>query len=135
MKIFSPPVSGRHGTYTYTLAGFRAFCDFDGNGANFGDTSLAATSSNVANVVVYASTDSATPGRTIFVAINRSTTAQVVAINGASFSGTAHFYQMTAASTAGQSPILPVAAGTQSVAGSSITVTLPALSVTTIDVQ
>ncbi len=42
---------------------------------------------------------------------------------------------MTAASTSGQSPNAPVAAGTQSVAGSSITVTLPALSVTTIDVQ
>ncbi len=39
---FWPP----YGTYTYTLAGFRAFRDFDGNGSNFGDTSLSATSSN-----------------------------------------------------------------------------------------
>ncbi len=128
---FWPP----NGTYPYAMAGFRAFRDYDGNGANFGDTSVSATSSNVTNVVVYASTDSATPGRTVFVAINRSTSSQTVAINGATLSGTAHVWQMTAASAAGQSPIVPVAAGTMTVSGTSMTVTLPALSVTTIDVQ
>src|SRR2546427_8531862 len=61
------------GTYAYVLAGFRAFRGFDGANASFGDTSLQATSSNVKNVVVYASSDSTTPGRIVFVAINRST--------------------------------------------------------------
>ncbi len=65
---FWPP----NGTYSYALAGFRAFRDFDGANSVFGDTSLQSTSSNVANVVVYASTDSTTPGRVVFVAINRS---------------------------------------------------------------
>ncbi|MGA7842202.1 MAG: glycoside hydrolase family 44 protein, partial [Candidatus Acidiferrales bacterium] len=51
---FWPP----NGTYSYALGGFRAFRDFDGAGANFGDTSLQTTSSDVANVVVYASSDS-----------------------------------------------------------------------------
>ncbi|HEX3119701.1 MAG TPA: glycoside hydrolase family 44 protein, partial [Candidatus Acidoferrum sp.] len=88
---FWPP----NGTYSYALAGFRAFRDFDGANSVFGDTSLQSTSSNVANVVVYASTDTTTPGRTVFVAINRSKSAQVVAINGASLTGTAHLYQMT----------------------------------------
>jgi fibronectin type 3 domain-containing protein len=128
---FWPP----NGTYPYAMAGFRAFRDYDGNGANFGDTSLSTTSSNVTNVVVYASTDSTTAGRTVFVAINRSTSSQTVAINGATLSGSAHLYQMTAASASGQSTIVPVAAGTQAVSGTSMTVTLPALSVTTIDVQ
>jgi fibronectin type 3 domain-containing protein len=128
---FWPP----YGTYTYTVGGFRAYRDFDGSGANFGDTSLSAASSNVANVLVYASTDSTTPGRTVFVALNKSTSAQVVAINGATLSGTAHLYQITATSAAGQSTIAPVSAGTQAVSGSSLTVTLPALSVTTIDVH
>ncbi len=59
---FWPP----NGTYSYALAGFRAFRDFDAAGANFGDTSLQSTSSNVANVVVYASSDSTTPGRNRF---------------------------------------------------------------------
>ena len=128
---FWPP----NGTYSYVLAGFRAFRGFDGANACFGDTSLQATSSNVQNVVVYASTDSTTPGRTVFVAINRSNTAQVTAINGATLSGTAHLYQMTAASAQGQNPVAPVSIGTMAVSGSSMTITLPALSVTTIEVH
>lgn len=118
----------------YILAGFRAFRDFDGAHSNFGDTSVQSTSSNVQNVVVYASTDSSNPHRAVFVAINRSTSTQVAAIDGQPLSGTAHLYQMTAASAQGQSPIQPVAIGTQAASGSSLIVTLPALSVTTIDV-
>ena len=128
---FWPP----NGTYSYALAGFRAFRDFDGAGANFGDTSLQTSSSNVQNVVVYASMDSTTPSRYVFVAINRSTTMQVTAINGQSLSGTANLYQMTAASAQGQNPVQPVSIGTTPVSGSSLTITLPALSVTTIEVN
>jgi fibronectin type 3 domain-containing protein len=128
---FWPP----NGTYSYALGGFRAFRDFDGAGANFGDTSLQAISSNVANVVVYASSDSSTPGRYVFVAINRSTSSQVTAISGQSLSGTAKLYQMTAASAQGQNPVAPVSAGTMAVSGSTLTLTLPALSVTTIEVN
>jgi len=128
---FWPP----NGTYSYALAGFRAFRGFDGANASFGDTSLQATSSNVQNVVVYASTDSTTPGRTVFVAINRSASAQVTAINGASLSGTAYLYQMTATTAQGQSSVAPVSIGTMAVSGSSLTIALPALSVTTIDVH
>jgi len=118
----------------YIFAGFRAFRDFDGANGNFGDTSLQATSSNVGSVAVYASLDSTIPGRVVFVAINRSTKSQVTAINGQAFSGTAHLFQMTAASAQGQSPIQPASAGTLPASGSSLMVTLPALSVTTIDV-
>jgi len=132
---FWPP----NGTYSYALGGFRAFRDFDGANSVFGDTSLQSTSSNVANVVVYASTDSTTAGRVVFVAINRSTSSQVVAINGATLTGTAHLYQMTASTaatqTTGGNPVAPVAAGTMPASGSSLTVTLPALSVTTIDIH
>jgi fibronectin type 3 domain-containing protein len=128
---FWPP----NGTYSYALAGFRSFRDFDGAGANFGDTSLLATSSNVQNVVVYASSDSSTAGRFVFVAINRSASSQVTAINGQALSGTAKLYQMTAASAQGQNPVAPVSIGTMAVSGSSFTVTLPALSVTTIEVN
>jgi fibronectin type 3 domain-containing protein len=128
---FWPP----SGTYSYALAGFRAFRDFDGAGANFGDTSLQSTSSNVQNVVVYASSDSTTAGRYIFVAINRSTAQQITAINGLSLSGTANLYQMTAATAQAQSTVQPVAIGTMPVNGSPLTLTLPALSVTTIDID
>lgn len=128
---FWPP----NGTYDYAMAGFRAYRGFDGASAAFGDTSLQTTSSDVANVVVYASSDSTTPGRYVLVAINRSTTAQVTAINGVTLSGTATIYQITAALASGQNPIHPVQIGTQAASGTSLTVTLPALSVTTIEVK
>ena len=128
---FWPP----NGTYSYALAGFRAFRDFDGAGANFGDTSLQSTSSNVQNVVVYASSDSTTSGRYVFVAINRSATQQVTAITGQTLSGTANLYQMTAATAQNQSTVQPVSIGTMPVNGSTLTLTLPALSVTTIEVN
>lgn len=128
---FWPP----NGTYSYALAGFRAFRGFDGATANFGDTSLQTISSAVQNAVVYASTDSSAPGRVVFVAINRSSASKVTAINGQSLAGTAHLYQMTASSAAGQTIVQPVSIGTMAVSGTSMTITLPAYSVTTIDVH
>jgi hypothetical protein len=69
------------------------------------------------------------------VAINRSNATKVTAINGQSLIGTAHLYQMTAASSAGQTVVQPVSIGTMPASGSSLTITLPAYSVTTIDVR
>jgi fibronectin type 3 domain-containing protein len=134
-NLFAANLWPLNSTSPYILAGFSAFRDFDNANSNFGDTSLQATSSNVANVVVYASTDSTTPGRVVFVAINRSTSAQVTAINGQALSGTAHLFQMTTTTAQSQSPIQPVAAGTQPASGTSLTVNLPPLSVTTIDIH
>ncbi len=119
---------------SYLLAGFRAYRNFDGADAHFGDTAVQATSSDVAKVSVYVSTDSARPGRVVLVAINRSTSAQVITISGQPLSGTAHLYQMTATSAQGQNPVRPLLAGTQAVSEASLTLTLPALSVTTVDV-
>ena len=129
--MFWPP----GGTFDYSLAGFRAYRDFDGANSNFGNTLLQSTSSNVQNVVVYASKDSTNPNRVVFVAINRSSAAQLTAINGVPLTGAAHLYQITAATAGGQSPIIPVALGQTAVSGSSLTLTLPAYSVTTIDVH
>ena len=118
----------------YSLAGFRAYRDFDGAHHHFGDTSIQATSSDVAKVAVYVSTDSGRAGRVVMVAINRSRSDQVTLITGQPLSGAAHLFQMTAATAAKQSTVRPVAAGIQPVSGSSITLTLPALSVTTADI-
>ena len=121
-------------SFPYVTAGFRAFRNFDGAGSNFGNTSVAAVSSAIANVAAYVSTDTARPGRVVMVLINRSNAIQATTISGQSLSGTAHLFQMDAATAASQTTVQPVATGTQAVAGSSLTVTLPALSVTTIDV-
>jgi fibronectin type 3 domain-containing protein len=133
-SLFAANLWPLNSTSPYILAGYRAFRDFDNANSNFGDTSVQATSSNVANVVVYASTDTTTPGRVVFVAINRSTSTQVTAMNGPSLSGTAHLFQMTAASAEGQTTIQPVSIGTLPASGTSFTVSLPPLSVTTIDI-
>lgn len=133
--LFAAALWPPSGTYDYALAGFRAFRGFDGSNANFGDTSVAATSSDVSKVTVYASQDSTSPGRVVFVAINRSAAPLVAAISGMPMSGTASIYQMTAASAQGQSPVRPVLAGTMTVSGTSFQITLPALSVTTINIQ
>jgi hypothetical protein len=118
----------------YSLAGFRAYRNFDGANHHFGDTSVQATSSNVANVALYVSTDSTRAGRVVMVAINRSSSPQVTEVTGQSVSGNAHLFQMTAATAAKQTTIRPVAAGVQPATGSSITLNLPALSVTTVDI-
>lgn len=118
----------------YLLGGFRAYRNFDGAGHHFGDTSIQANSSNVANVVVYASTDSTRAGRVVMVAINRSPSDQVTSITGQPLSGAAHLFQMTATTAAKQTTIQPVAAGVRPVLGSELTLTLPALSVTTVDI-
>ncbi len=132
--MFWPP----SGTFDYELAGFRAFRNFDGAGSNFGDVSLQSISSNPGSVMAYVSTDSATPGRVVIEAINRANTTQVAAISGLSLSGTASLYQMTAATASVQStarnPVTPVSIGTMAVSGSTLTLTLPAYSVTTINV-
>jgi hypothetical protein len=133
-NLFAANFWPMNSSYPYILGGFRAFRDFDGANSNFGNVSLKTTSSNAQNVVVYVSSDSSKEGRVVMVAINRSTASQVTAIQGVKMSGTAHLYQMTAATAQGQQPVRPVSAGTMPASGSSLTVTLPSLSVTTIDI-
>jgi hypothetical protein len=136
--VFAAMLWPPNGTFDYELAGFRAYRNFDGAGSNFGDVSLQATSSNPGNVMAYVSTDSKTPGRVVIEVINRANTTQVAAITGLSLSGTASLYQMTAATASTQStagnPVKPVSIGTKAVSGSTLTLTLPAYSVTTINV-
>jgi len=133
--VFAASMWPPGGTYDYALAGFRAFRGFDGANANFGDTAVSATSSDIAKVAVYVSTDTSAPGRVVFVAINRTKSSMATAINGIALSGTASIYQITASTASGQTPVHPVLVGTQGAGGTSIKVTLPALSVTTIEVK
>ncbi len=87
---------------------FMMYRNFDGHNGSFGDTSVDAVTSNVADTSVYASLDSTDPSRMVVVAINK--TANVVtadiSLNHARPFGKAAIYQLTSASA------LPVAAGT-----------------------
>lgn len=61
-------------------AAFEMYRDFDGAGATFGDTSIEATTSDVATASVYASVDAGSRDRMVLVAINRATTSKHAAI-------------------------------------------------------
>ena len=58
----------------YAYAAFRAYRNYDGQGSGFGDTSVAAISSDVEAATVYASIQSDHPERLVIVAINKDTT-------------------------------------------------------------
>lgn len=57
----------------FTLAGLRAYTNFDGDGGSFGGTSVSATTSDVERVTAYASDDSGS--RQVIVLINKSNAA------------------------------------------------------------
>ena len=48
--------------YRCLFAAFKSFLDYDGKGGHFGDTSISAQTSHVAETSVYASVDSSSPG-------------------------------------------------------------------------
>jgi hypothetical protein len=121
---------GMNSNESFIGAGFRAFRNFDGNGANFGDTSISATSSDIDNASIYASTDSTDPNRVVVVLINRTDAGNPSAISvhlslDRPFN-TADLYQLTSAGAE------PVHAGHPSVSGKSVHFTLPGDSIATL---
>jgi hypothetical protein len=57
--------------HAYLDAAYRLYLDFDGHGSRFGDTSVRAQTSSVADAPVYAAQDSKNPSRITVIAINR----------------------------------------------------------------
>lgn len=118
---------------SFVAAAFRMYRDFDGVGARFGDLSIRATTSDAAASSIYASLDSTDPARLVLIAINKTATPleasfSVTAPGGRPITG-AQVHRLTAAAAA------PVAAGGLApVDPSHLADTLPAYSVSTIDV-
>jgi hypothetical protein len=69
-----------NGNESYTYAAFRAFRNYDGAGATFGDTSVDASSSDVATSTVYASKFAADPNKVTIVATNKAATTKKAGI-------------------------------------------------------
>jgi hypothetical protein len=114
---------------SFAYAAFRAYRNFDGSGAAFGDTSVAATSSDVPVATVYASIDAANTHRTVIVAINKATTAKSAAIriaHSASYK-TARVFVLTGGQAA-----LTAGAGLTAVAANAFHYDMPAQSVSVI---
>lgn len=112
------------------VAGFRAFLAFDGKSAKFGSRSLAVSGANPAVISVFAASDPGVKGRLTIVAINRSSSAQQLNVG---------FKGFTPKSVKGyrarhDQPRQPASAAA-SVSGGKVTSSLPAMSVTTIEVR
>lgn len=56
---------------SFAMAALRAYRNYDGSSAAFGDTSISAVTSDVASTSVYASMDAANPSRVVLVALNK----------------------------------------------------------------
>lgn len=112
----------------WSYGAFAAFRNYDGRGAAFGDTAVQVNDSDPVNTSAYASTDSANPGRTVIVVINKNLTAQAatVQING-STARTATVYTLT-----GASPLPQPANGLAANSPGTFAYTMPAQSVSII---
>ena len=56
---------------SFVAGAFKMFRNFDGANSTFGDTSILASTANVADTSIYASLDSSNPSRLVLVAINK----------------------------------------------------------------
>ena len=113
----------------FTWAAFRAYRNFDGASGQFGDTSIAATTSDVAAASVYASLDSTVPNRMVIVAINKRTNPLVATIqvaHPASYTQ-ANVYTLTASGAA-----VNAAPGLSASAANQFVYTMPAQSVSVV---
>ena len=83
-------------------AAFAAYCNYDGALGRFGDTGLAAATSNHETTSVYASVDAGRDERMVIVAINKATTATTadVVVTHTLDLGRGQVFQITAASPA-----------------------------------
>jgi len=80
------------------------FRNYDGTNGSFGDTSIRASTSDVATATVYASVNAGNANRMVIVAINKSDSARNAAIavtHGVQFH-TAQVYQLTSANSVPQ---------------------------------
>lgn len=115
-------------TYPFILGGFEMYRNFDGAGGTFGDTSVKAATTDGANTAIYASVDAANPNRMVVVMINRSSAAVTTATrlwHTVAFTS-GHVYQLSGTTSTPQDK------GTVAINGNSLSLTLPAYSVTTV---
>lgn len=114
---------------SFIAGAFQMFRNFDGHNAVFGDTSVSATTSDVAGSSIYASVDSANPNVVTLVAINKtgSSLSSHFQIGHLSANSTATAYQLTGTSSN------PQYAGQFAIADpNNFNYVLPAYSVTTL---
>lgn len=110
--------------YGCLWSAFKAFRNYDGAGGRFGDTLLQATSSDDAKISAYAS-----PG--VVVVINKAQAPLTVAVTLANLPGYSHATPWQVTGTFGACTA-PVAQPAQALSSNTLTLALPALSITTV---
>jgi hypothetical protein len=78
--VFAAALWELQGGMRYVDGAFALFCNYDGAGGHFGDTSVAAATSNHETTSVYASVDDGRDDRVVLVAVNKSTGATTAEI-------------------------------------------------------
>lgn len=120
------------GNEDFAYGAIDLYRNFDGNGGRFGNVSVRASTSDVANVTVYGAIDTPDAGRVTVVAINKSETATPVTLRLVS---PAALKTVSAYRLAGTSSSVAPVAGVTLGANKTITTTLPALSATVFAVR
>jgi hypothetical protein len=115
---------------SFTYAGYDAYRNYDGKGAAFGDTSIAAATTDVPDSSVYASLQSADASHLVIVVINKATTTKTAGIE------ISHSTVYTKAAvyvlTQGGGAKMVAGTGLTAVATNAFKYTMPAQSVTVI---
>lgn len=112
-------------SHAFIWGGFELFRSYDGAGGAFGDTSIAANTSDPASSSVYASLDAGKPDRVVIVCLNKSDAAATagIAITHTRLFTKAKVYRLTSASSS------PVAAPDVAITlKNAFQITLPAMS-------
>ncbi|MBC7843673.1 MAG: hypothetical protein H7099_15240 [Gemmatimonadaceae bacterium] len=125
--IYAPPYNGdANRTYAFIFGAFRMFRNYDGAGGAFGDTGLAATTSDVAASSIYASRT--TSGKIVLMAINKTTAPKVtrITLTGVGSPTGAQVYVMQDGTPN------PARQADVTISGGVLTYTMPAMSVSTI---
>ena len=71
--VFAAALWDLQGGMRYVDGAFALYCNYDGGGGRFGDTSIGASTSNHETTSVYASVDQGRDDRMVIVAVNKST--------------------------------------------------------------
>jgi hypothetical protein len=127
--VFAAALWDLSGGTRFVDGAFAAYCDFDGAGGRFGDTAIAAATSDYETTSVYASVDAGSDERMVLVAVNKSTgktTAEILITHSLALTR-GQTWQITATASS-PSPGPPLEAR----ARNAFRLELPASSVTTI---
>jgi hypothetical protein len=99
--LFAATLWRLSGNNDFIYGAFDMFRNYDGANGSFGNTSIRATNTDVANASVYAGVDAGDPGHMVVVAINKSDAPRTagIAVTHTTQFHTARVYTLTAASS------------------------------------